>query len=81
MNSKPELEIYADDVKCSHGCTIGQMDKEALFYLRSRGLSTEASINLLLHAFAGEVLEAITNEQLRTLIEGRIAEKMITIND
>jgi Fe-S cluster assembly protein SufD len=81
MNSKPELEIYADDVKCSHGCTIGQMDKEALFYLRSRGLSTEASINLLLHAFAGEVLEAITNEQLRTLIEGRIAEKMVTIND
>ena len=81
MNSKPELEIYADDVKCSHGCTIGQMDKEALFYLRSRGLSTEASINLLLHAFAGEVLEAITNEQLRTLIEGRIAEKMTTIND
>lgn len=81
MNSKPELEIYADDVKCSHGCTIGQMDKEALFYLRSRGLSTEAAINLLLHAFAGEVLEAITNEQLRTWIEERIAEKMTTIND
>lgn len=81
MNSKPELEIYADDVKCSHGCTIGQMDKEALFYLRSRGLSTAAAINLLLHAFAGEVLEAITNEQLRTWIEERIAEKMTTIND
>ncbi|MFT5919316.1 MAG: Fe-S cluster assembly protein SufD [Granulosicoccus sp.] len=81
MNSKPELEIYADDVKCSHGCTIGQMDKEALFYLRSRGLSTEASINLLLHAFAGEVLEAISNVQLRTWIEERIAEKMTTIND
>lgn len=81
MNSKPELEIYADDVKCSHGCTVGQMDKEALFYLRSRGLSTEAAINLLLHAFAGEVLEAITNEQLRTWIEERIAQKMKTIND
>lgn len=81
MNSKPELEIYADDVKCSHGCTIGQMDKEAVFYLRSRGLSTEAAINLLLHAFAGEVLEAITNEELRTWIEERIAQKMNKIND
>ena len=81
MNSKPELEIYADDVKCSHGCTIGQMDKEALFYLRSRGLSTEAAVNLLLHAFAGEVLEAITNEELRTWIEERIAQKMNKIND
>ena len=80
MNSKPELEIYADDVKSSHGCTIGQMDKEALFYLRSRGLSTEASINLLLHAFAGEVLEAISSEGLRAWIEERIAHKMKTIN-
>jgi Fe-S cluster assembly protein SufD len=59
INSKPELEIYADDVKCSHGSTTGQLDEDALFYLRSRGLSTKVARKLLVGAFVGEVIENI----------------------
>jgi alpha-L-fucosidase len=57
INTKPQLEIWADDVKCSHGCTSGQLDEEALFYLRSRGISKESAQALLLYAFAGEILD------------------------
>lgn len=59
MNSKPELEIYADDVKCSHGSTSGQLDEEAVFYLQSRGLSKKSATALLIGAFLGEVVEKI----------------------
>ncbi len=59
MNSKPELEIYADDVKCSHGSTTGQIDKEALFYLQCRGLSKVAAKQMLVNAFVGEVIELL----------------------
>lgn len=59
INTKPQLEIWADDVKCSHGCTTGQLDEEALFYLRARGIGKDAAKALLLHAFAGEVLDQI----------------------
>lgn len=59
MNSKPELEIYADDVKCSHGSTTGQIDKEALFYLQCRGLSKLAAKQMLINAFVGEVIERL----------------------
>lgn len=62
MNSKPQLEIYADDVKCSHGATTGQMDESALFYLRSRGLNKEQARNLLVHAFIGEAIADIQDE-------------------
>ena len=62
MYSKPELEIYADDVRCSHGCTTGQFDKEALFYLRSRGMTETAAHNLLVQAFLGEVLDGFRPE-------------------
>jgi Fe-S cluster assembly protein SufD len=65
INTKPELEIYADDVKCSHGCTIGQLDDEALFYLQSRGLSKAAATQLLVQAFAGEVIEKVSDETIR----------------
>ena len=65
VNSKPELEIYADDVKCSHGSTTGQMDEEALFYLRSRGVSKESAINLMVQAFAHSVLENLPNEPIK----------------
>lgn len=68
INSKPELEIYADDVRCSHGSTTGQLDEEAVYYLRTRGLSTKAAKQLLVAAFIGEVLDKIENEPLRSHI-------------
>jgi Fe-S cluster assembly protein SufD len=64
VNSKPELEIYADDVKCSHGSTTGQLDEEAVFYLRARGISEISARNLMVEAFIGQVLEKIENETL-----------------
>lgn len=65
IDTKPELEIYADDVKCSHGATIGQLDEQALFYLRSRGLDMETARGLLIGAFAVTVLDRITAPELR----------------
>lgn len=65
VNSKPELEIYANDVKCSHGSTIGQLDDEAVFYLRSRGINEDKAIRLLVNAFAGEVVENIGLEEIK----------------
>ena len=62
VNSKPELEIYADDVKCSHGSTTGQLNEEAVFYLQSRGISERSARNLLVEAFIGEVLEKNDNK-------------------
>jgi Fe-S cluster assembly protein SufD len=59
MHSKPELEIYADDVKCSHGCTIGQIDDQALFYAQSRGIAEADARALLVEAFVGDVLRAL----------------------
>jgi Fe-S cluster assembly protein SufD len=74
MFSKPELEIYADDVKCSHGATTGQLDDEALFYLRSRGLRPGTARLLMLQAFAGDVIEQIRDESVRAYISNRIAD-------
>lgn len=62
INTKPQLEIWADDVKCSHGCTVGQLDKEAMFYLQSRGISKEKAISMLLGAFSEEIIEKIENK-------------------
>ncbi|MEM9050801.1 MAG: Fe-S cluster assembly protein SufD [Bacteroidota bacterium] len=76
MNSKPELEIYADDVKCSHGSTTGQLDEEAIFYLMARGLSRESARKLLINAFAEDVLEKLVNEDLRPIIEETIHTKL-----
>ncbi|MGB6035766.1 MAG: Fe-S cluster assembly protein SufD [Cryomorphaceae bacterium] len=76
MNSKPELEIYADDVKCSHGSTTGQLDDDAMFYLMARGLSKESSRKLLINAFAEDVLEKLVNEDLREIIEDTIHTKL-----
>jgi Fe-S cluster assembly protein SufD len=66
MDTKPELEIYADDVKCSHGATTGQLDEEPIFYLRSRGLSDAQARLLLMDAFVDEVVDKIEDEQLKT---------------
>ena len=76
MNSKPELEIYADDVKCSHGSTTGQLDEDAVFYLRSRGLSHHGAIALLLTAFASEVLDSVSDEALRAVLEEKVQQKL-----
>jgi Fe-S cluster assembly protein SufD len=65
VNSNPQLEIFADDVKCTHGAAIGQLDEEALFYLRARGLTPRDARDLLIHAYAGEVLEGIGIEHLK----------------
>ena len=65
VNSKPELEIYADDVKCSHGSTTGQLDDDAIFYLRARGLSRRAATQLMVSAFITEVIDHIENENVR----------------
>lgn len=76
INTKPQLEIWADDVKCSHGCTIGQLDEEAVFYLQSRGIPKSTAKAMLLYAFAGEVLEAVKDEKLRTYLDDMISERL-----
>jgi Fe-S cluster assembly protein SufD len=69
INSNPQLEIFADDVKCTHGAAIGQLDEEALFYLQARGLTRRDARDVLIHAYAGEVLEGIAIESLRHQLE------------
>jgi Fe-S cluster assembly protein SufD len=76
MNSKPELEIYADDVKCSHGSTTGQLDQEALFYLQCRGLSHAKAKQMLVNAFVGEVIERLSSHELREWVWSRFEEKL-----
>jgi len=75
MNSKPELEIYADDVKCSHGSTTGQIDEEAIFYLRARGISEKNAKLLMIDAFIGEVIEKNTNGLVKDKIYSLLQHK------
>jgi Fe-S cluster assembly protein SufD len=72
MDAKPELEIYADDVKCSHGSTIGDLDSEAMFYLRARGLSEQEARSLLIEAFASTVLDEIHADDVRDMCRSEI---------
>ncbi|MBU2940868.1 Fe-S cluster assembly protein SufD [Lacinutrix sp. C3R15] len=76
INSKPQLEIFADDVKCSHGCTIGQLDESAMFYLRSRGIPQKEAKALLMYAFANNVLETVKIPELKKRINRLIATKL-----
>jgi Fe-S cluster assembly protein SufD len=69
INSKPELEIYADDVKCSHGATVGALDPEQLFYLRSRGIAEDAAKMMLVRAFLTDAFEAVNHDGLRAVFE------------
>jgi len=69
INTKPQLEIYADDVKCTHGATIGQLDENALFYLRSRGIEESTARSLLVYAFASEIVNRVTVEKLRNELD------------
>ena len=76
INTKPQLEIFADDVKCSHGCTIGQLDEEALFYLKTRGIPQKEAEALLMYAFANNVLASVRIPELKLRINKLIAQKL-----
>ena len=76
INTKPQLEIWADDVKCSHGATTGQIDEEQMFYLRSRGLGKESATALLLHAFAFDIIDKVELVQLRKYIGSKINNRL-----
>ncbi len=76
MNTKPQLEIYADDVKCSHGATVGQLDESALFYLRSRGIEKREARLLLMYAFAHEVIDKIKVLPLQERIHELVAKRL-----
>jgi Fe-S cluster assembly protein SufD len=81
IDTKPELEIYADDVKCSHGSTVGELDSEHLFYLRSRGIDEANARELLTVAFAAAVLERITPPALREQIAARVTARLRTLTE
>lgn len=76
VNTKPQLEIWADDVKCSHGCTTGQLDEEALFYLRTRGIHKDSARAMMLYAFAGEVTDKIEHPAIKNYIDSVISERL-----
>jgi Fe-S cluster assembly protein SufD len=76
INTKPQLEIWADDVKCSHGCTSGQLDEEALFYLRSRGIEGRIARAMLLGAFAGEVLDPIRYPEIKNYFATLVSQRL-----
>ncbi len=76
INTKPQLEIFADDVKCSHGCTIGQLDENALFYLKSRGIPEKEARALMMYAFANNVLESVKIPELKKRVNKIIASKL-----
>ena len=77
VNTKPQLEIFADDVKCSHGTSTGKIDEEALFYLQSRGISREAAKQMMLHAFIAEVSDALPSWSLNSYISAILEQKLI----
>jgi Fe-S cluster assembly protein SufD len=76
MDTKPQLEIYADDVKCSHGATVGQLDENALFYLRSRGIDVHEARLMLMFGFAHEVIKKISIEALRDRIDDLVQKRL-----
>lgn len=80
IDTKPQLEIYADDVKCAHGATVGQIDESALFYLRSRGIGDQQARSLLTFAFVNDVLEQVEIEPLKSAIGVELAAKLIKID-
>jgi Fe-S cluster assembly protein SufD len=79
VNSNPQLEIFADDVRCTHGSTIGQLDEEALFYLRSRGIGRDQAIQVLTRAFTGEILNRVPVAELRERLERVVSERLASM--
>jgi Fe-S cluster assembly protein SufD len=76
MNAKPQLEIFADDVKCSHGATVGQLDEDALFYLRSRGINKEKANVILQYAFANDIFNQIKIEPVKNWLDSILHERL-----
>jgi Fe-S cluster assembly protein SufD len=76
VNTKPQLEIFADDVKCAHGAAVGKLDEEALFYLRSRGVGREAARNLLTYAFASEMVNLLPLGPQRTRVRELVTSRL-----
>jgi len=76
MNSDPQLEIYADDVKCTHGATIGQMDEDQAFYLQSRGIPSDTARAMIIYAFASEVIERMSCEPIRRFLQPRLLDRL-----
>ena len=77
IDTKPQLEIFADDVKCTHGATIGQIDQTALFYLKSRGINESLARRLLTYAFAADVLETIEVDAIRLDLERMTLQRFV----
>jgi Fe-S cluster assembly protein SufD len=75
-DTKPQLEIYADDVKCTHGATVGQLNRESIFYLRSRGLAPETARRMLIHSFAGEIIERVQHEATREELDKLVWDRL-----
>jgi len=75
-DTKPQLEIYADDVKCTHGATVGQLNEESIFYLRSRGISTDNARRMLIHAFAGEIIARVKNDAVREKLDQAVWDRL-----
>ena len=78
IDTKPQLEIFADDVKCTHGATVGRLDPTALFYMKSRGINAERARQLLTYAFAADVLETIELEPLKDALEALALQRFTT---
>src|SRR5690606_5832145 len=76
INAKPQLEIFADDVKCSHGCTVGQLDENAMFYMQARGIPQKEAKALLMYAFSNDVIESIKIPELKSSITKIIPTKL-----
>lgn len=76
INTKPQLEIFADDVKCTHGATVGQISREAMFYLRARGIGRDQARQLLIHAFAEDIIERIEIAQVRQALEQALLKEL-----
>lgn len=79
VDTKPQLEIYADDVKCSHGTTVGELDADMLFYLRSRGIPERQAVQMLCQGFAGQVLERVSDGALRSRLEKVLARRLVAL--
>ena len=76
FNAKPELEIYADDVKCSHGSTSGSIDEEAIHYLMTRGIELSVAKKLLINGFLNEIFENISEEKIKNFLEKSVKEQI-----
>jgi Fe-S cluster assembly protein SufD len=79
VDTKPQLEIFADDVKCTHGATVGQLDEEGVFYLRSRGIDKEGARRMLIHAFGGEIINRVRHPQARARLDAFLAGRLAVI--